>query len=267
MKLFQAPKKSLGQNFLVDTNIINKIVKIANITKNSTVLEIGPGYGNLTEKILLQNPKKITTVEKDNKLALFLKEKFISNKNVKVANKDILEVLGENNLSERNIVFGNLPYNISTKILASLILLKKWPPWYSILIFMFQKEVANRIIGKAKTKDFGRLSVLANWRFDIKKHFDISRNSFFPKPKVDSTLLSFVPKKNKYYLKNPKSLELITRILFSNRRKMINKNFYKLFNRKLQIEKKLNINLSNRPGDISNEMYYKIARYYETLID
>ena len=164
------------------------------------------------------------------------------------------------------IVFGNLPYNISTQILASLIMLKKWPPWYEVLILMFQKEVANRILAKPHTKEYGRLSVLSNWRLEIKKHFDVSKNSFFPKPKVDSTLLSFKPKKNNPFdLKNPKSLEIVTRVLFSNRRKMINKNFRKLFNQNMSISKNLNLDLSVRPEELNYEAYYKIAEQYEKL--
>ena len=165
------------------------------------------------------------------------------------------------------MVFGNLPYNVSTKILASLITLKKWPPWYDLLIFMFQKEVANRIIAKSNTKDFSRLTVLSNWRLEVKKHFDVSKNSFFPKPKVDSTILSFKPKKNNLYnLQNPKNLEKITQILFSNRRKMINKNLKKIFKENLFSLKKLNINLNKRPEELSNEIFYKIAIEYEKII-
>ena len=163
-------------------------------------------------------------------------------------------------------MFGNLPYNISTQILASLVLLQDWPPWYDSLILMFQKEVADRIIAKNKSKTFGRLSVLCNWRLEVKKHFDISKNSFLPKPKVNSTLLSFKPKKNnKYNIKNPKNLENVTRILFSGRRKMINKNFAKLFESSKEIAEDLNLNLSHRPEELSNEMFYKITMKYEEL--
>ena len=164
------------------------------------------------------------------------------------------------------IVFGNLPYNSSTKILSELILQKKWPPWYEILVLMFQKEVAERIIAKTNTKQFSRLTVLSNWRMDIKKHFDISNNCFFPKPKVTSTVLSFKPKKNfKFTLNDPKNLEKVTRILFSNRRKMINKNFNKLFEKNKDVAKKLNIDLSKRAGELNCEMFYKIAAEYEHL--
>ena len=222
------PKKSLGQNFLIDKNILQKIINTVPINKVNEILEIGPGTGNLTSYIIKKNPKKIFVVEKDSNLSLLLYEKF-KNK-INIINDDILKI-SENLISkEKLIVFGNLPYNISTKILASLIMLKKWPPWYNVLILMFQKEVADRIIAKTRTKEFGRLSILANWRLEIKKHFDVSKNCFFPKPKINSTLLSFKPKKNNIFnLKNPKNLETITRILFSNRRKMINKNLNKLF--------------------------------------
>ena len=169
------------------------------------------------------------------------------------------------------VVFGNLPYNVSTRILASLIMLKDWPPWYDVLILMFQKEVADRILAKKQTKEFSRLTVLSNWRLEIKKHFDVSKNCFFPKPKINSTLLSFKPKKNNLFnLKNPENLEKVTRVLFSNRRKMINKNFKKLFEKKEtkeSIVKNLNIDLNKRPEELSNEMFYKIALQYERLSD
>ena len=266
MKLQGSPKKSLGQNFLIDNNIINKILKIGNIQKNTTILEIGAGYGNLTKKLASMNPRKIYAIEKDKKLVFFLKENLTSFKNVQIVENDIFNFIEQKNFGRNIIVFGNLPYNISTQILASLVLLQDWPPWYDSLILMFQKEVADRIIAKNKSKTFGRLSVLCNWRLEVKKHFDISKNSFLPKPKVNSTLLSFKPKKNnKYNIRNPKNLENVTRVLFSSRRKMINKNFAKLFKNSKEIAKDLNLNLNHRPEDLSNEMFYKITMKYEEL--
>ena len=268
MKTLLKAKKSLGQNFLVDQNIINKIIKIGNINKNKTVMEIGAGYGNLTKAIVRMEPNKILAVEKDKKLVSFLKKKFRDCKNIKIINRDILNLIEEKNLERNMIVYGNLPYNISTKILASLIMLKSWPPWYDILILMFQKEVADRILAKTRTKEFSRLSVLSNWRLEINKHFNVSKNCFFPRPKINSTLLSFKPKKNNpFNLKNPKNLEKVTRVLFSNRRKMINKNFNKLFEKKESIAENLNIDLNKRPEELSSEMFYKIAVQYEKLSD
>ena len=266
MNFFKIAKKSLGQNFLIDQNIINKIIKIGKIAENKTVLEIGPGYGNLTRKIANMKPKKILAIEKDKKLALFLKNIFKDFKNIKIINNDIFNIIENKNLEQNTIVFGNLPYNISTQILASLILLEKWPPWYEILIFMFQKEVADRILAKKNIKDFGRLSILCNWRLDIKKHFDVSKNCFSPKPKINSTVLSFIPKKNNVFkIKNPKHLETVTRVLFSSRRKMINKNFIKLFGHDRSVAKDLNLNLNQRPEELCNEMFYRIAMKYEKL--
>ena len=268
MKFLHKAKKSLGQNFLIDNNIINKIIEIGNINNNKTVLEIGAGYGNLTKAIISRAPKKIFAVEKDKKLASLLEKKFKNYKNLKIINRDILNVIEEKNLEQNMVVFGNLPYNVSTRILAALIMLKDWPPWYDVLILMFQKEVADRIIAKKQTKEFSRLTVLSNWRLEIKKHFDVSKNCFFPKPKINSTLLSFKPKKNNpFNLKNPKNLEKVTRVLFSNRRKMINKNFNKLFEKKESIAENLNIDLNKRPEELSNEMFYKIAKQYEKLSD
>ena len=268
MHLFMSLKKSLGQNFLIDQNTIDKIVKIGKIEKNKTILEIGSGNGSLTKKITNMNPKKIIAVEKDNKLASLLKNNFNNFKNVKIINDDIFNVIRNNNLEQNTIVFGNLPYNISTQILASLVLLERWPPWYEVMILMFQKEVANRILAKKNTKDFGRLSILCNWRLNIKKHFDVSKNCFFPKPKVNSTVLSFRPKKNiNFNIKNPRNLEMITRVLFANRRKMINKNFTKLFMNDKLVAKDLNLDLNQRPGELSNEMFYKIVMKYEKLFN
>ena len=265
MNFINNPKKSLGQNFLIDQNIINKIIKITDIN-NKTIIEIGSGYGNLTKKIADMKPKKLFAIEKDRKLSLILKDKFKGYDNIKIINNDILNIIKNKNMGQDIIIFGNLPYNISTQILASLMLIKKWPPWYGILILMFQKEVADRITAQENTKEYGRLSILCNWRMKITKHFDVSKNCFFPKPKIKSSVLSFSPKKNiKFHIKNPKYLEKITRILFSNRRKIISKNFLKLFENNTSVAKELNINLKQRPGELNKETFYNIAMKYENL--
>jgi len=195
MQLFNYPKKSLGQNFLIDKNIIKKIVQIGKLDNNKIVIEIGPGTGNLTSEILKTDIKKIVIIEKDKELTLLLKNKYKNFKNLTIINEDIINFIKDKNLLKNVIVFGNLPYNISTQILANLVLTSKWPPWYNKLILMFQKEVADRILAKSKSENFNRLSVLCNWRLQIKKHFDVSRNCFSPKPKINSTVLSFEPKK------------------------------------------------------------------------
>ena len=256
-------KKSLGQNFLIDKNVLEKIVKINNF-ENKTILEIGPGTGNLTSYILKNNPKKVYVIEKDNNLASKLKEKFKDK--IIIINEDVLKIDEKNISDEKLTVFGNLPYNISTEILCKWILnLKNKNFWFSHLILMFQKEVADRIISKFNSSKYGRLSVLSNWKLEIKKISDISPNSFFPKPKVDSSLLLFKPKKKFFEINDPKNLEKITRIFFSNRRKMLKKPFNKVFNGNWQIINKLKIDLNSRPQNLNTDTYYKLTKEYEDL--
>ena len=255
-------KKSLGQNFLVDQKIINKIVNILEL-KNKNILEIGPGTGNLTEGILGKNPKKLLVVEKDNDLTSLLEEKF-KNK-IEVINEDILKI-DENLLSDQTLtVIGNLPYNISTEILCKWILNIKEKIWFDNLILMFQKEVADRIISDFNTKNYGRLTILANWRLHIKKICDVSPLSFQPKPKINSTVLFFKPKKNFFSFNNSKNLEKITRIFFMHRRKMIKKPYYQLFNENIRIASKIGIDLNLRPQNLNFETYFELTKEYENL--
>ena len=255
-------KKSLGQNFLIDKNIIEKIVNILEL-KNKNILEIGPGTGNLTEGILRKSPKKVLVVEKDENLSGWLKKKF--KKKIEIINKDILKI-DENLLSDQTLtVFGNLPYNISTEILCKWILNIKEKIWFDFLILMFQKEVADRIISDFNTKSYGRLTILANWRLNIKKICDVSPLSFQPKPKIYSTVLFFEPKNEFFSLKNSKNLEKITRTFFMHRRKMIKKPYYQLFNNDNTIASKLGINLNLRPQNLDFETYFKLTKEYENL--
>ena len=256
------PKKSLGQNFLTDRYVLEKITNIVSI-KNKYVLEIGPGTGNLSSFILKKSPKKLIAIEKDNLLAENLKDNF--NDQMTIINKDILEI-DETSLCKNKVtVFGNLPYNISTEILNKWIINLNDKIWFDCLILMFQKEVAERIIAKFNTSSYGRLSVLANWKLNIKKICDIKPESFSPRPKVNSSLLFFTPKKNFFSFKDSKNLEKITRIFFNQRRKMLKKPFNQLFNGNQNIVNKLKLDLNLRPQNLDFETYYKLTNEYENL--
>ena len=256
-------KKSLGQNFLIDKNILDKIVNVVPI-KGKTVLEIGPGSGNLTQQILNQNPKKFIVIEKDNDLVKYLEKIF--NNQIQIIHNDVLKI-NEKILSKDKItVFGNLPYNISTEILSKWILNLEKKFWFDHLILMFQKEVAERILAKYNTSEYGRLSILANWKLNIKKISDVKPNSFSPSPKIESSILYFSPKNNYHILKNPKNLEKITRVFFSHRRKMLKKPYNQIFNGNKKIIKKLKINLNLRPQNLNTDMYYNLTSEYEKLI-
>ena len=253
------PKKSLGQNFLVDENIINIITEAGNINKNDIVLEIGPGTGNLTEKILNKIPKKIFVIEKDKNLAKKLGEKF--KEKLFIINDDVLKVDEKKLSSEPMIVFGNLPYNISTQILSNWCLNEKFK--FNKLILMFQKEVGERIIANVNTKNYSRLTILSNWKFNVNKICEINPGSFFPKPKVKSMLLEFTPKNSYIKIKNPKNLEKLTNFFFSERRKMVKKKFKINFKDYKNFIKKIGINETCRPQNISIEKYLLIVKELE----
>jgi len=255
-------KKSLGQNFLIDKNILEKIVNVAEINEKN-ILEVGPGTGNLTSCILKKNPKKVFVIEKDKKLAEKLVQNF--NNKVTVINKDILEIDETSILKEKFTVFGNLPYNISTEILCKWIVNLKDSFWFDHLVLMFQKEVANRIISKFNTSTYGRLSILTNWKLKVDKICDIKPESFSPKPKVDSSLLLFSPKNKSFTIKDPKNLEKVTRIFFNHRRKMLKKPFNELFNGDQKILDKLKIDLNLRPHNLDFETYYQLTSEFENL--
>ena len=255
-------KKSLGQNFLIDREVLEKISNVVQI-KDKTILEVGPGTGNLTSFILKKNPKKMFVIEKDDDLAINLNETFKDQ--LTIINDDILQV--DENLIFKNkvTVFGNLPYNISTEILSKWITQTKDEFWFNNLILMFQKEVADRIIAKFNTSDYGRLSILSNWKLNVEKICDIKPESFSPRPKIDSSLLFFSPKKNFYKIKDPKNLEKVTRIFFNHRRKMLKKPFNQLFNGDQRVLNELKIDLNLRPQNLDFDTYYQLTCAYENL--
>ncbi len=257
-------KRSLGQNFLIDRNILEQIVDTVDVS-NKEILEIGPGSGNLTTYILKKNPKKLYVIEKDDDLALLLKEKF--NDEIDIINEDVLKI-SEDRISDVKLtVFGNLPYNISTEILSKWIVNLRKNFWFESLVLMFQKEVADRIIAQCNTSKYGRVSILSNWKLNIKKIIDIKPESFSPRPKIDSSLLLFTPRLDFFEINNPKNLEMITRIFFSQRRKMLKKPFNQVFRNSKQISEKFNIDLNLRPQNLEPEVYFNLVKEYESLSD
>ena len=257
-------KKSLGQNFLTNRDILEKITSIVPI-KNKYILEVGPGTGNLTSFILKNNPKEMLVIEKDDELANNLDTIF--NEQITIINDDILDI-DETLLFKKKVkvtVFGNLPYNISTEILGKWIMNLKENPWFDYLILMFQKEVANRIIAKSNTSDYGRLSILSHWKLNIEKICDIKPESFSPRPKIDSSLLLFSPKEKFFKIKDPKNLEKVTRVFFNQRRKMLKKPYNQLFNGNQKVLDKLKIDLNLRPQNLDFDTYYQLTSLYENL--
>ena len=254
-------KRSLGQNFLKDKNIIKKILNLSKI-HNKNIIEIGPGHGELTKEILKKKPKSLIIIEKDNLLSSDLKLKYSHLQNLKIYNSDILKFNLEVELKNDTVIFGNLPYNISSQILVKILRLKNWPSNITDIIFMFQKELGEKIIGKFSTTNYGRISILTNYRLRVLNKFYISRNCFFPKPKVTSIVIHFKPRKDLFKIRSISNLEKVTNILFSNKRKMINKNLRKLL-KKNTIINHPEINLRLRPSDVDELTFYKITELFE----
>ena len=233
----QYAKKSLGQNFLIDKNIIKKIINIIDVENKNII-------------------------EKDFCLSKKLNLKYKNNKIVKIYNFDVLKLNIEKLCRKNSVIFGNLPYNISSQILVKILKFKKWPPKFTDLILMFQKELGEKILGKFPSTNYGRLSILTSYRLKILKKFLVSPSCFLPKPKVASLVIHFKPQLSTIILKDISNLEKITNIIFSNKRKMINKNIKKVLSKK-DISLINNLKLNLRPAEIEPEIFYNIAKLYE----
>ena len=183
-----------------------------------------------------------------------------------VINDDILNYNQDIFYNKKIIIFGNLPYNISTKILTAWIKINNLNNFCKRFVLMFQKEVADRILADSNSKNYGRLSIISSWKMDIEKITDINPSSFFPSPKIKSSLLIFKPKNNYYELNNPKNLEHVTNIFFNQRRKMIKKPLKFLFKNYEKVAEELSLDLNLRPQNLTNLTYYKICSYYEQLL-
>jgi len=224
----QRAKKSLSQNFLTDKNICNKIINQTKIN-GRTVLEIGPGYGFMTDHILLQDPKEIYLIEKDSFLVKYLKNKYENNKNIFVIEDDILNI----NLSKfKNlIIISNLPYNISTKIILYLFNFNKN---INELIVMIQKEVALKF--DYNLPNMNKYKFLTYIVSIYSRLFDVSSKVFLPKPKVKSTVVKFTFNKKDFDINNAMKF---SNLIFKNVRKKINNNI-NIKNTSKLLEKRVN---------------------------
>ena len=217
-----AAKKSLGQNFLFDLNLTRRIARSAAPLEGFTIVEVGPGPGGLTRALLMEGASRVVAIERDERTLPALAE-------ISEAYPDRLHVIAEDALAMNwsstikgpAKIVANLPYNVATTLLTGWLTQRAWPPWFSSLTLMFQKEVAERIVAKPGGKDYGRLSVLCQWRCEVKKLFDVNRSAFTPAPKVTSSIVQLVPRQSFDVSCDVKDLEKITAAAFGQRRKML----------------------------------------------
>ncbi|NNE24851.1 MAG: 16S rRNA (adenine(1518)-N(6)/adenine(1519)-N(6))-dimethyltransferase RsmA [Rhizobiales bacterium] len=215
-------RKSLGQNFLLDLNLTGRIARAAEPLKDHTIVEVGPGPGGLTRALLHEGAQKVIAIERDERVMPALEE--ISNRypgRLDIIEGDALEVDWQNLIDGPAKVVANLPYNIATPLLTGWLGGETWPPWYSSLTLMFQKEVAERIVAEPGSKTFGRLSVLSQWRSSAVKLFDIDRRAFTPPPKVTSSVVQITPIVGGHQPCRSDALQRVTAAAFGQRRKML----------------------------------------------
>ena len=260
-------KKSFGQNFILDQNITDKIVRLSNI-KNQYILEIGPGPGCLTRSLIKAGVKKIIAVEKDLKCVDIInyQKKLFLNK-VKLIQGDFLKknicyqtIKEISKYKKKFFVISNLPYKTSIPILSNIL---KNRIFFQELILMFQKEQAERILAKKNTKSYGRISVLAQWLCNIEKKMHLSPNYFFPKPKIDSTILEFKFKKKIKKVNNENLLTKLIKKSFSQRRKTIKNNLKNIINFSDQILLNSKINGNKRAEELSFDDFINLANSFD----
>ena len=247
-------KKSLGQNFILDENVTDKIVRLSNV-KNKYVLEIGPGPGCLTRSLLKAGVKKVIAVEKDLKCIKIInyQKKIFLNKVILIEGDFLKDHIFKKIVKEfekykkKVVVFSNLPYKTAIPILAKIFRNRNY---FQKLILMFQKEQAERIIAKKNTKSYGRISVISQWLCDIKKKMFLSPNYFFPKPKIDSSILEFKFKKKIKKVDNEYLLSELIKKCFGQRRKIIKNSLKKTINFSDQEFLNCGINSKKRPEEL-----------------
>jgi 16S rRNA (adenine1518-N6/adenine1519-N6)-dimethyltransferase len=216
-------RKSLGQNFLLDFNLTRRIARAAGPLEGATIVEVGPGPGGLTRALLMEGASRVIAIEKDERCLPALADIAAAYPGrLEIIAGDAREVdFGALDVSGPARIVANLPYSVGTPLLIGWLKTEPWPPWFDRLVLMFQREVALRIVAKPGSKDFGRLAVLSQWRTDPRILLTLPAAAFTPRPKVDSSLVEFVPKEAPQPACDVTMLERVTAAAFGQRRKML----------------------------------------------
>jgi 16S rRNA (adenine1518-N6/adenine1519-N6)-dimethyltransferase len=259
-----AARKSLGQNFLLDLNLTGRIARAAGPLDDVTVLEVGPGPGGLTRALLTEGAAHVLAVERDSRAIAALAE--IAEHfpgRLSIVEDDALTFDPRSRISSPTRIVANLPYNIATPLLIGWLSTEPWPPWFDMMVLMFQREVAERIVAPPGSKTYGRLSVLAQWRCEAKLLFDIAPSAFVPPPKVTSSLVRFVPKQAPLPC-DRRQLERVTQAAFGQRRKMLRQSLKSLTPDPATLLAAAGIDPTARAEEIPIEGFVKLA---QTLSD
>jgi 16S rRNA (adenine1518-N6/adenine1519-N6)-dimethyltransferase len=254
-------RKSLGQNFLLDLNLTARIARAAAPLENATIVEVGPGPGGLTRALLALGAKRVIAVERDERALAALED--ISRRypgrleivSGDATTFDLRPLLG----SDRAKIVANLPYNIATSLLIDWLSIEPWPPWYDMMVLMFQREVAERIVARENDEAYGRLAVLSNWRAETKILFDISPAAFVPQPKVTSSVVRLAPRA----VPEPcdrRALEQVAAAAFGQRRKMLRQSLKSLNADPARLAAAAELDLTRRAETVPVSGFVAMAR-------
>lgn len=215
-------RKALGQNFIMDLNLTSKIARRAGDLPNCDVLEIGPGPGGLTRALLMEGARRVVVVERDTRFLPALREIAEAYPGrLEILNADALEIDAAGLLQAPARIVSNLPYNVGTELLVRWLTPPVWPPFWSSLTLMFQREVADRIVAPPGSRTYGRLSILSQWRSTARIAFDVPASAFTPPPKVTSSVVHIERLETPRFPATPKVLERVVALAFGQRRKML----------------------------------------------
>lgn len=259
-----AARKSLGQNFLCDLNLTRRIARAAAPLDNCQVVEIGPGPGGLTRALLAEGATHLVAVETDERAIPALQQ--IAGRypgRLTVLGQDALALDWGQMLRKPSKIVANLPYNIGTALLLQWLSMEPWPPSFTSLTLMFQKEVAQRIVARPGGDAYGRLSVLCQWRCTVARLFDVNRAAFTPSPKVTSSIVQLHPRPTPLVPCRLRSLEAVTAAAFGQRRKMLRSSLKNVFLHPESVLAKLGYDSARRAEELPVEAFARLAQELE----